>query len=354
MAGQNSFDGADAFKVLDAAFEQATKRHPDSLHESFYTFGGRSVRMRIVGRELAKHIARPFSHLETHRGVGVVPQLTIDLWDENETSIRCQVRSAGNDRPWTEATAISPDGRFLGQQLPNTLTCLDLDLERIVGSMAWSERVFIYERAKPLARPLLEWHNHGDVQMIHAGLVSRDGVGVLFAGQSGSGKSTSALACLRAGFDYLGEDYVGLQRLQDGSLVGHSLYNSVFLETDDLVRFPGLIPYAIKGRPPHEEKSAVLLSQVFPDRLERVVPIRALAFPSVGDGAETRVRPASKRDALVTLALSSLLRMPSPGISGFDKLAQLVEQAPCYRLELGRDLQTIPHSVEEILAEAAP
>jgi hypothetical protein len=310
--------------------------------------------MRVVGRELADHICRPFSHLRITGPVVAAPQLTIDLWDENKANPDHQVDSLNNDLGWSETTVKSSDDQFVGQQLPNTLTCFDRRAERIVGAITWSDGIFIYERAKPLARPLLEWHNDCDVQVIHTGLVSQNGYGVLFAGKSGSGKSTSALVCLCAGFNYLSEDYVGLQRLQDGSFVGHSLYNSVFLETAHLARFTDLIPYAIKGRPPHEEKSVIILSQVFPERLERVVPIRVLALPRVVDTREPRIRPASKGEALLTLGPSSLLQIPSRrlGVRGFDRLAQLVEQVPCYWLELGRDPRVIPCLVEKLLAEA--
>jgi len=350
---QDSFKGTTTFEVMKAAFEQAMKRHPDSLHESFHTFAGQSVRMRVVGRELARHIGRPFSHLRTHEAVPVTSQLTIDLWDENETDIRCQVGSTNSDPAWTVVTAMSPDGRFVGQQLPNTLTCFDRRGKRLIGSIAWSDQIFIYDRGKPLARPLLEWHNDQNVQVIHAGLVSWNGQGILFAGKSGSGKSTTALACLCAGFNFLSEDYVGLQHLQDGSFIGHSLYNSVFLETDHLARFPGLIPYVINGRPPHEEKSVIILSQVFPERLERVVPIQVLVLTGVVGASESRIRPAAKGEALLALGPNSLLRMPSRGIADFHKLAQLVERVPSYWLELGRDLESITRRVEELVIEAS-
>jgi hypothetical protein len=220
-----------------------------------------------------------------------------------------------------------------------------------MGSIAWHDRIFIYERAKPLARLLLNWHNDQDIQVIHTGMVARDGKGILFAGKSGSGKSTSSLACICAGFDYLSEDYVGLESREDSSFVGHSLYNSVFLETRHLARFTELIPYAIKGRPPHEEKSVIILSQIFPERLERVVPIRALAVLRVADTSKPRFRPASKGEALLALGPSSLLQIPNRGLGtlGFNKLAQLVKRVPCYWLEVGNDLGSIAERVDELL-----
>jgi hypothetical protein len=307
--------------------------------------------VRVVGSELARHIVRPFSHLRTEDAICASPQLTLDLWDENATGVRCQVGPPDGRRHWWQQTAVSPGGRFVVQQLPNTLSCLDLKGEHIVGSITWSDDVFTYERAKPLARLLLEWHNQRDVQVVHAGLVSKDGQGVLFAGQSGSGKSTAALACLCGGFSFLSEDYVGLCLLPDGSLAGHSLFNSVFLETGHLARFPELELHALKGRPPEELKSVLILSQVFPERLERVAPIRAVVITRVLDSSQSQIAPASRGEALLALGTSSMLQIPSPGMRGFDRMGQLIEQVSCYRLGLGLDLQSIPRRVEEILAE---
>lgn len=344
------FDGTGVFRAMRVAFECAARQFPQSVHESYYIFAGHSVRIRIVGSCLAQHILQPFSHLRTDKPDRNTRRLTIDLWDENETSIRCYAGSRTNT-VWSDVTSMSTDQRFIGQCLPNTLACFDRRARRIVGSIAWSERIFIYERAKPLARLLLEWHNDQHIQMIHGGLVSRHGQGILFLGKSGSGKSTASVACLSAGFDYLGEDYVGLQTLSDGSFMGHSLYNSVFLDTEHLTRFPQFAPYVTRGRP-HEAKSVVILSNVFPKRLKRAVPIRVVMLPCLVNASESRIRPASKGEALLALGPSSLIEIPSRGIDSFGKLAQLVEQVPTYWLELGRDLKSTPSRVEEFLSEA--
>ena len=349
------FNGEIAFGIMRAEFEEAAAKNPSHVREFYYMFGGQSVRLRIVGRELAEHMGRPFSHLQTNRPCSPAPQLTIDLWDD-ETNRDRLIAATENDLGWTEATVQSTDDRFIGQRLPHTFSCLDRETNHIIATIAWHDRIFIYERAKPLARFLLNWHNDQDIQVIHTGLVARDGKGVVFAGKSGSGKSTSSLACICAGFGYLSEDYVGLECRADGSFVGYSLYNSVFLETNHLARFTELIPYAIKGRPPHELKSVIILSQVFPERLKPFVPIRALALLRVADIPKPRFRRASKGEALLALGPSSLLQIPNRGLGvrGFNKLAQLVERVPCFWLEVGSDLGATPNCVEELLAQVSP
>ena len=347
---EGHFSGETAFNNMRRAFGEAVAALPAELHEYFYVFAGHTVHARVVGNELARNIDRPFAHLRVHQ-ITSPPELTIDIWDDNKT--RQHPIPVDPDEGWYETTVKSMDQRFVGERLPNTFCCLDRETKHIIAAIAWHDRIFIYERAKPLRRALLNWYNDRDVQIIHTGLVARDHKGLLLVGKSGSGKSTSSLACIMGGFDYLGEDYIGLQTCPNGSFVGHSMYNSVFLETDHLGRFTELAPYAIRGRLPHEEKSVLILSQVFPQRLVRAVPIRALVVPRVGDAPDTRFEPASKGEALLALAPSSLFQVPNRalGVPGFVRLAQLVERIPCFRLELGRKLSTIPRCLDELCSE---
>ena len=164
---EGQFDGERAFKTMRAAFQDAHERHPQEFHQSSYLFGGQSVLIRIVGDRLADHICRPFSHLrieENHQ----TPQLTIEFWDDQKARNPRQILSRDN-LPWTETTARSHSDLFVGQNLPHTFSCLNRRAGHLMASVAWHDRIFIYERAKPLARLLLEWHNDVNVQVIHAG-----------------------------------------------------------------------------------------------------------------------------------------------------------------------------------------
>jgi hypothetical protein len=282
------------------------------------------------------------------------------MCDEEETGISCPVESIsdGVETGWGIAggvLAIPPDGRFVCYQLRESVTWLDRAAQQMIGWTASSRNPSLYERGKPLLPLLAVWYHDRGVQLIHAGLVSRNGHGVLLPGMGGAGKSTSALACLDGGFDYLGDDYVGLQTQEDGSVVGHSLYNSAWLEPGHMARFPLLPVHAIHGSNASEDKSLVLLSRIFPRQLARSAPIRLLALPRVLHASGTRFRGASKAEVLLALIPNSLLTpIPRPGARGFQRLVQLVEQMPTYWLELGRDLTEIPKRVAELLAEVIP
>lgn len=346
-----TFQGSEVFGLLDQAFQYAMEKNPTEVLESYYTFGGRPVRFRIVGQELHQQILRPFSHLRYTGTVPDIPQLTIDLWDECKTKIRCQAHPISFDTKWKQITVQSSDMRYVAQQLPNTLTCLDRTESRIVGSIAWNPWIFIYERAKPLARLLLEWHNDQGIQIIHGGLVALNGQGVLLVGKSGSGKSTSSLACLCGGLDFLGEDYISVEITQEGSVVGHSLYNSVFLERTHLGRFQELSPYVITGLHTNERKSTVILADAFGPQLKQSVLIGALGLARVnGQTVQTKFQCASKADALLSLGPSCLFQIPSRGAESFPTLVELTSLVPSYHLDLGTDLNGISAAVGKILS----
>jgi hypothetical protein len=93
----------------------------------------------------------------------------------------------------------------------------------------------------------------------------------------------------------------------------------------------------------------VILSQVFPERLRTHISIQAVVLPRVADGQESWFGGIPKGQALLAMAPSSLIEIPSRGMEGFARLAQLVEQVPTFEMRLGRDLETIPECVDKLI-----
>jgi hypothetical protein len=156
--------------------------------------------------------------------------------------------------------------------------------------------------------------------------------------------------CLSAGFDYLGDDYTGVQAGSDSTPIGHSIYNSSHLDPEHARRFPELWRHAIPATQPFEDKSLILLSNVFHKRLAPSARIRVLLLPRVADADESAVRAASKGEALLRLAPSTLLLLPGQNRRGLGFMADLVKAVPCFWLDLGRNLGSIAPRVDEVLA----
>jgi hypothetical protein len=164
--------------------------------------------------------------------------------------------------------------------------------------------------------------------------------------KGGSGKSTTALACLEAGFEYVGDDYVVLST--DGAPVAHSVYGTAKLPFDDLDRFPGLSRFGA-GKAGLGEKAVVHVGDWRPDLLRKRLLVDAVVMPQVTGGRATRVRPARRSDAVRALAPSTIFQLPQDGQVVLSAIAGVARAVPAFFLELGADLSAVPALLDELL-----
>jgi hypothetical protein len=246
--------------------------------------------------------------------------------------------------------SISAGGRYLRYDCMPWVTWYDRVARRLVGWRANADRLSMHERTRPLPFLLPSWYADAGVQVVHAGLVGRGEHGVLFCGANGAGKSTSSLACLSAGFDFLSDDHVGVAETSPGRFTGYSVFASTRLEPDHLERFPLLRPHAIPSHEPFDTKSLVLVADAFPAQARESIPIRAIALPKVIDQPETRAVRIPRAEALASVAKSSLLEMPfGNDHERFAQFARLVQHVPTYRLELGHRIDDIGPAVDALI-----
>ena len=342
-----------AFEASRSAWADAARAVPDQVGELHLGMAGTRAHVRIVGAALAASMGRVFGHLVVPDD-GKAPGLTIELWDTAARGVAWPAAErdlSGKWHAWGGVLTSFADGRFVRHERPCSIAWLDRQSERLVGSTAAADELSLYEIGKPLPVPLALWHNDRGRQLLHAGMVACDGAGVLFVGNSGSGKSTCSLACAEGGLQYLGDDYMVMEQTGDGSFVGHSLYASSFLSPSHLQRFPGL---AAVARSPHgvpgDDKSLVVLDRSR-GGLAGSAPVCAIVVPRITGSGEARILRVPRGEALRALAPSSLFMLPlGGGNTGFQALADLVAAVPAYRLEIGAGVDDIPARVREVLA----
>ncbi len=109
-----------------------------------------------------------------------------------------------------------------------------------------------------------------------------------------------------------------------------------------------LEPLSLPPNHDFETKRILYLDRVHSNRLASDVKLRALVLPKVTDGEASRTRPASRAEALMAIAPTSVMFLPRPSREAFARLAALVESLPCYWLELGTDVAAIPPAVAEL------
>jgi hypothetical protein len=335
-------DPVGAFEALQAAWERACTRAPRAVFEASYLLAGRSVRLRVVGPRLARLVSRPFAHVRISDPGP--PALTIDLY-EGASPARW------HGLPLAGVLASSADGRFLAHARSDSRMVLDRRRGRLAGRIDPDGAQAGRERARPLSLMLAVWCGDREIQLVHAGLVARDGHGVLLGGSSGAGKSTAALACAIAGFDFLGDDCIALRQDGDGTFEGHSLYCSTALAPAQLPWFPALAQRATEAAPGDDDKAIVFGTEAFPGRLPPMARIRLLVLPRIVKHGPLGARPATKAEALLALGPSSLVKRAVPARGALRGLARLVERVPSYWLDVDPQLDAIPRRVGALLTE---
>ena len=140
-----------------------------------------------------------------------------------------------------------------------------------------------FESSAPL-RTIFDWWLSGrGLHLTHAAAVGTPDGGCLIGGRSGSGKSTTARACMGTELAYAGDDFV-LVGAEPEPYV-YNLYNTAKLDPDNLHRFPHLAPYIGNAERLRSEKAYLYLSA----KIATGFPLRAILVPRIGNGPNTRI-----------------------------------------------------------------
>jgi hypothetical protein len=335
-----------AIERLGPAFADVAARKADSLVETNYRFAGHTARVRIAGPGLAADVDKSLCYVRAE--AEATPELTIDVWDDAEVGPLGLL-------PWPEDAdyhgliSVTEDARYVLNQRPSSVLLLDRDENHIVGCVRGRNALFQDERARPFHRLVSIWLDDLGIQIIHAGLVAQDGKGLLFAGKSGAGKTTSTIACFLGGLTYLSDDCVALESKAEGGLVAHTFY-ATFMH-DSMELFPSLVPIAHPPNHSFEAKDTVFLQDHETERFGHQVDIAAVVVPKLFDRADTTYRRASTMDAMLALAPSSLWILPASAKHALAKLDEVVTTVPAYWLELGRDIDQTAETVKRLCAE---
>lgn len=289
--------------------------------------------VRLSAEEsVAAFVMTPFAHLVTRASAS--PALDIRV---------TAMQSRALDVPETGIVTTSDGGDTITHLLPDCTAVYrrragTIDAQvREEGSASW-------RRAKPLQLVLSVFFADRGIDLVHAGVVSLRGNGVLFAGVGGSGKSTASIAALLDGFDFLGDDCAGVRGLE-----AFSVFGSGCLDREHLRNFPALGAARVDGS---DAKQVVPVAGLFPERMIAATTIRAIVLPRVTHAAHVTLEPATPAEALLTLAPSSILKRAVPAADAFARIAAMVRQVPSYRMEMGPVAEIGPR-IRELLESVA-
>lgn len=309
------------------------------------------VTFRFAGDRLVDDVAAAFTHLPVHDSAA---GLTVNCWvaDPGE-DLPPLPREAFPETPHSRRVAATADTlRTHYDWEGRTLLVHDLETAEAWRCCVDPDQIPWWERAAPL-RMSLAWHldGHGS-SFLHGAAVARGDDAVLIVGPGGSGKSSTSLSCLLAGFGFLGDDYCAGSG--DDGLV-HSVYGSAKVRPegiDDLDGFDALRAGAGGLLGTHGEKLVVWPNRALPDQMVTSARIRAVVVPRVGTETASDITPISPAAALTALAPSTILQLEGLGRGSLDRMAALTAAVPCWSLTLGHDRPGVVAAVDEILVRS--
>lgn len=331
------------------------------VEEKIFSLSGCGVRLRFAGGRWADILTRALDHLKApevswpkHR------ELTVFVIDGSISPrnplLRCYLKPLVDF--WPQYTG--PRGELLNlhggsvaafyQPGPDLLSIVDLEANL---GFYWKRDLTpppYYEAGSPMRSLLHAWMHRQGVQFVHGGAVGTELGGVLLAGKGGSGKSTSALACLNSSLKYLSDDYCMVTNSDGNQARLYSLYNTAkLIGSSDLERFRHLESHVWNPQRGPSDKVTIFLNEPFPRSLISQFPLRAILVPRITGQPDTKIEPCGEGAALMALGPSSLAQLPTSGPRDLNFIGRLVRRSPCFAMNLGTDLAQIPRAIGQLL-----
>lgn len=335
------------FKSVCHAFEQAV--NVSSRIDYFFNIGGFTIKFCFAGPALVPSFTKAFEHLSVPSVS--VPDFTILLWDSFSTGITMP------PPPWEvdEYIARGEIWRFNNEHRKirytsanDTYYMLDRSLNTAIYRVDSAENVPQYEKGSPLLAILHWWMVDHDRCLVHGGAVGNADGGVLLVGKGGSGKSTTALACLNSDLLYVSDDYCLISN--NTGPCAHSIYCTGKVNAKDIKKFPFLNSAIVDSTDPDSGKALFFFSKSFPEKISSGFPIRAILIPHVTNVLETSIERATSAAAFRAVAPSTIFQLSVAKNQLFRCLSEVVRQVPCYVLKVGTDLEKIPAVISKLLS----
>jgi hypothetical protein len=196
--------------------------------------------------------------------------------------------------------------------------------------------------------PLVELLKRRGLYSVHAAGLGLHGRGLLLAGASGAGKSTLTLALVRAGWGWLGDDVLFLRPGAAGLRV-LAFPEAITVTEATAAMFPELHPLLLQPTALQGPKRPVEADDVYGVACLWECRPGVVVFPRVAQTATSVLRPMDRGEALLALAPNVLPTDAHASQAHLDALAALVTASACYRLETGRDVETLPARFRALL-----
>ncbi|OAI54369.1 hypothetical protein AYO44_03615 [Planctomycetaceae bacterium SCGC AG-212-F19] len=305
------------------------------------------VRVRFAGPALLDRLGEALAHRAMPHGPAA---LTICVWDSASTGVSLPCKAWEWSDSWRRGLIQGFNNQRFRTLFQHNLEAFSILDARRGLAFYWMQDAACcpsFERGAPFRYIFHWWLSRQGRYLVHAGAVGTSAGGVLLAGKGGSGKSSTALACLPSELLHAGDDYVLIAERPDPFV--YSLYQSTKLLADQLPRFPHLARAVSNADQLDREKALIFLQQGYARKLVAGFPIKAILLPRVTGLRDTRLQPATPTQTLAALAPSTVVQLHGLDKNSLQAMVSMAHGVPSFALELGTDRAQIPSVIQSLL-----
>jgi len=294
-----------------------------------FTLAGVPLRIRSPNAEMMQTFARPFVKSPIN---GQQPRLVLTI----VTFSWLREQAISPLWHWEFDTYSDVSGSISFDRVFGAMTAIDLvnathllAIDNLEPSV-WSRP----EQSRPFIEQLFA--SQGYVSL-HGGTIGRGNAGILLSARGGSGKSSLVAAAIRRGLNTTGDDFLLLEPgAKNSPSKIWSLYRWIKMASNSPAWIASTEDFDLVDKADIGEKSIVSFERLHAGALTRYQVPQAIVVPYLGETACLRSIP--RMEALEAV-LPSSVAMSSRKVEATFKLRELVEELPCYSLELSDNLE---------------
>ncbi len=318
------------------------------VHERFYDLDGLVIRIAYAGPALETLFSAAIAHLEIEAPARI--DATFHVWDSRSTGVQ-MLKAPCSPGCFTDRGDVwgmtSAQYRLAVHFSDFSVNLGDIERSTFIYWVDDPAAIPYWSKGSPM-RTLFHWlmAAHGR-QLLHAAAVGDENGAVLITGKGGVGKSTTSLASLDAGMQFIGDDYLVTSLSPEPRAI--SLYCTAKLSPQNALNFPRFAALAT----PREDRDEKTVLNLFPgcrDRIMRSMPLRAVMVPRVVPATETTFAPAPRDVVQRAASFTTMSHLPHAGHATHDFIEELVAALPALEIRLGSDLQGVPRAIRRWLA----
>jgi hypothetical protein len=328
-----SVEGAPFAELVARALD--AKRHLP--HEKCVSAGPVAFRVAFDSQDLATAYTRAL------KPSSAAPEWSIDVVTGSNEHLAALV-----PHPVDQGRAFGT-GHYFAMWHPDEAPVLYLvDLHRQRG-LIWlpKGRAPDWELSRPFCPLIQAFLSSTSWTVVHAASVGLRGRSLLLAGPGRAGKSTAALSCALAGWDYAGDDYICAQ-IETGEVL--PLYSSARLRIDMAHPLERLLPTSVGiSVDGIEQRHELRLAEFLGEEQIKGGTLKAILLPRRTGAIQPTFSPARPADVLHALFRTTMI-----GISGSlgnvaMKLSKLATLAPATFVDTGTQPLAIPDALAAFL-----